>query len=235
MIYDIDRSLPCDARLYMPGRMGVAVDHIVVHYTADAGSAWANAEYARRGKDGDPRISSFHYVIDSSSIFLSVEEHDTAWHAGNDAMSMRSIGIEVCSLGEDFTVGEIARLSWLVQDVMRRYGIPPERVIRHYDVTGKMCPAPYAPNGSDPDGSTWEKLHAIITGGVSGEELPMEFIGRANQDDQLRYFCGMSYKPLKTPAQSDAVQKLYRQIHGSSIPMIEDAKVTQLVSVIGGK
>ena len=219
----------------MPGRAGRAVDYIVVHYTADAGSAWANAEFARRGKDGDKRISSFHYVIDSSSIFQSVDEADTAWHAGDDAMSMRSIGIEVCSVGEDFTLGEIARLAWLVQDVMSRYGIPPERVIRHYDVTGKMCPAPYAPNGSDPTGEKWTKLHAVITGGVGEEGLPMEFIGRANQRDQLRYFCGMAYKPLMTQEQSEAVQQLYRQIHGSAIPMVENERVSQLVSVIDGR
>lgn len=247
MVYPVDISLPCAERLYMKGRLGKKVEYIVVHYTADAGSAWSNAEYARRGKDGDPRISSFHYVIDSSSIFQSVAELDTAWHSGNDDMSERSIGIEVCSLGEDFTPGEIARLSDLVQDIMARRDIPPENVIRHYDVVDrarygstsnphKTCPAPYVPTWGDPDNVKWPKLHAQITGGVAGgEELPMEFIGRANPTDQLRYFCGLEYKDLKTQEQSQAIQDLYRQIHGSSIPMVEHPRVSKLVSVIDGK
>ena len=31
----------------------------------------------------------------------------------------------------------------LLAELMRRYEIPVERVLRHYDVTGKVCPAPF--------------------------------------------------------------------------------------------
>ena len=30
----------------------------------------------------------------------------------------------------------------LGREIMARYGIPPENVVRHYDVTGKLCPRP---------------------------------------------------------------------------------------------
>ncbi len=46
---------------------------------------------------------------------------------------------------------------------MAKYGIGASGVIRHYDVTGKRCPAPYVSAGK------WAELKAAITGGgVSG-------------------------------------------------------------------
>lgn len=37
----------------------------------------------------------------------------------------------------------IAAATALIRTLMERYGIPAERVIRHHDVTGKVCPAPF--------------------------------------------------------------------------------------------
>ena len=50
---------------------------------------------------------------------------------------------------------------------MAKYGIGASGVIRHYDVTGKLCPAPYVA------ASKWAALKAAITGGVvSGGTTP---------------------------------------------------------------
>ena len=32
---------------------------------------------------------------------------------------------------------------WLIRRLMKQYNIPAENVIRHYDVSGKMCPRPF--------------------------------------------------------------------------------------------
>jgi N-acetylmuramoyl-L-alanine amidase CwlA len=37
----------------------------------------------------------------------------------------------------------------LVKELMAKYNIPKENVIRHYDVTGKQCPEPYVRNVAD--------------------------------------------------------------------------------------
>lgn len=58
-------------------------------------------------------------------------------------MNCRAIGIEVVSAGEDYSGTEITKLAWLVQKLMTKYGIGVSGVIRHYDMTGKLCPAPY--------------------------------------------------------------------------------------------
>lgn len=135
-----------------------AVDRIVVHFTATLASARNNVTYFARNEG---QGASAHYFVDdiSPEIYQSVAEGDTAWHAGNWAMNCRSIGIEVVSAGEDFSTTEVEKLTWLVRKLMAKYGIGASGVIRHYDVTGKLCPAPYVAS------SKWAALKAAITGG----------------------------------------------------------------------
>ena len=130
----------CDSRNYTHGRGGHAVDRVVVHYTGTDASAHNNLLYFSR----NAAKASAHYFVDrDGTLRQSVPESDTAWHAGKFAMNRRSVGIECVSAGEDFTEEQVATLAALVQDLMARYGIPAANVIRHYDVTGKECPAPY--------------------------------------------------------------------------------------------
>ncbi|MDY3291578.1 MAG: N-acetylmuramoyl-L-alanine amidase [Parolsenella sp.] len=144
-----------------------AIDRIVVHFTATLASARNNATcFARNEGQG----ASAHYFVDdiTPEIYQSVAEGDTAWHAGDWQMSCRAIGTEVVSAGEDFSATEVEKLGWLVKKLMARYGIGASGVIRHYDVTGKLCPAPYVA------ASKWAALKAAITGGAAhgpGEPL----------------------------------------------------------------
>lgn len=153
---DVCEFIQCDQRNYTPGRRGQRVRRVVVHYTGAKGNAHENLVYFSRNRCG----ASAHYFIGKGGdVRQSVRESDTAWHAGNWGMNLMSVGIEVCSAGEDFTEAQVASLASLVGDLMRRYGIPASGVIRHYDVTGKHCPAPYV------DAGKWARLHARITGG----------------------------------------------------------------------
>jgi N-acetylmuramoyl-L-alanine amidase len=137
-----------------------AIDRIVVHFTATLASARNNATYFARNEG---QGASAHYFVDdiTPEIYQSVAEGDTAWHAGDWQMNCRAIGIEVVSAGEDFSATEVEKLGWLVKRLMARYGIGASGVIRHYDVTGKLCPAPYVA------ASKWAALKAAITGGGS--------------------------------------------------------------------
>ena len=137
-----------------------AIDRIVVHFTATLASARNNATYFSRNEG---QGASAHYFIDdiTPEIYQSVAEGDTAWHAGNWLMNCRAVGIEVVSAGEDFSATEVEKLGWLVRKLMAKYGIGASGVIRHYDVTGKLCPAPYVA------ASKWAALKARITGGGS--------------------------------------------------------------------
>lgn len=134
-------------------------EYIVVHYTDGTGSAENNVTYFR----GGDRQASADFFIDSTSIWRfnpNVAKYYT-WHCGDGGgkygiTNQNSIGIEVVSDGRKFTLRERRRLRWLVKRMMRKYGIPASKVVRHYDASRKLCPAPYI------DAKKWKKLHDYI-------------------------------------------------------------------------
>ena len=157
---NVAEFIQCDGRNYTAGRQGNRISKIVVHYTGTEASAHNNLLYFSRSSAG----ASAHYFIDrDGTLRQSVSEGDTAWHAGHWGTNLCSVGIEVVSGGSDFTEAQVGTLASLVAEIRSRCGIGAEDVIRHYDVTGKLCPAPYV------DGGKWAALHARICGGnVSG-------------------------------------------------------------------
>lgn len=145
---------------------------IVVHNVGTAptyeGAAYANTQYFASGYRG----ASAHYFVDEgSAIWQSVAESDTAWSVGdgasrNGCYNSNSINVEVCG-DWSFDGNRTENLRWLVSALMEKYGIDADHVIRHYDVTGKSCPACYV------DSSRWADLKEYIT---EGEDMtPQEF------------------------------------------------------------
>lgn len=139
--------------------------YIVIHYVGAVSTAKNNVDYYAREKLN----ASAHYFVDETSIWQSVEDRNVAWHCGAktykhpDCRNQNSIGIEMCvkkdSSGEwYFEDATIKNTVDLVKHLMKKYNIPIERVIRHYDVTGKNCPAPYV------DESAWKKFKDSIVG-----------------------------------------------------------------------
>lgn len=57
------------------------------------------------------------------------------------------MGIGVVSVGADFTEAQINTLAALAADILSRCSVSADNVIRRFDVTGKLCPAPNV-NGS---------------------------------------------------------------------------------------
>ncbi|MDO5044296.1 MAG: N-acetylmuramoyl-L-alanine amidase [Coriobacteriia bacterium] len=158
------------------GRSGHDIEYIVLHYTygsqTAAGAAYANTQYFKSAYRG----ASAHYFIDDGDIiWQSVRDEDTAWSVGSRTgykhprcRNYNSISIEVCTKGA-YTAKEIQNASWLVQNLQKQHGIADENVIRHYDVTGKYCPAHYL------DGFKWAALKAQLLGKVptdSNEQKP---------------------------------------------------------------
>ncbi|MDE7434604.1 MAG: N-acetylmuramoyl-L-alanine amidase [Lachnospiraceae bacterium] len=143
-----DHSIPCDPSNYQKNA-GRSVSYVVMHYTGNAkDTAQANANYFH----GAGRKASAHFFVDENSIYQSVALHDAAWHCGAkqykhpDCRNGNSIGIEMCTSGNariaDTTKEHAAHLCVCI---CRRLGITRDQVdtyvLRHYDVTGKLCPA----------------------------------------------------------------------------------------------
>ena len=173
----------CDPSNYRAGRTQ-PVRYIVLHYTA------CNGDTARNNCDYYHRVgglqASAHYFCDEHGVMQSVREGDTAWHCGARAYwhpecrNGNSIGIEMCSRkradGSYYIKPEtVANAATLAKDIMQRYGIDTDHVLRHYDVTGKRCPMPWV---ADP--AQWTAFLATLTpkNTTTDEE---------DEDDMVRY------------------------------------------------
>lgn len=139
------------------GRQKSDIKYIVVHYTANNGdTARNNLDYYAR----EIVKTSAHYFVDENEVCCSVAWDDVAWHCGGGVYkgttpkhyaacrNLNSIGVEMCSRKDAagayyFKDEVILRTAVFVAQLMEDYNIPIERVIRHYDVTGKPCPRPF--------------------------------------------------------------------------------------------
>lgn len=145
---------------YSPNR---TVKHIVVHYTATSASAQNNCQYFGGGDRG---ASADFFVNKDGSIyqFNSDPNNYFSWHCGDGhgaygITNSQSVGIEMVSSGEDFTSQQISSLASLVKTLMGQYNVPAQNVVRHYDASRKLCPAPYI------NESKWKTLWQQITSG----------------------------------------------------------------------
>lgn len=122
--------------------------YIVIHYVGAVSSAQANANYFYEVNRG----ASAHYFVDEKEIWQVVEDKDYAWHCGaskyyNECRNSNSIGIEMCckkSNGNWYIENDtVKKTIELTRHLMAKYHIDIEHVVRHYDVTKKICPEPF--------------------------------------------------------------------------------------------
>lgn len=115
---------------------------IVVHYTANPGSsAKANRDYFNGLKDAHTTKASSHFVIGLDGEIIQCIPSSEISYASNDR-NKDTLSIECCHSDDtgqfnDNTYQSLIQLTgWLCS----RFGLTSQDVIRHYDVTGKICP-----------------------------------------------------------------------------------------------
>ena len=98
-----------------------------------------------------------------------------------------SIGVELCCKKKDMTSRRAEDKDWyfesktienaaeLIKYLMSVYDIPIENVVRHYDVTHKICPAPFVHNESE-----WNKFKERLRG---DDEMVTETYIKVNGKD----------------------------------------------------
>ena len=171
-------QMPCNPGNYT-ARRSSAIRYLVVHYTGAPGTARNNGAYfASRGDIG----ASAHYFVDAQDIVQSVPDSGRAWHCGAasyrhpECRNDNSIGVELCCDQDAagrwrFDPATVANAVQLIRTLMAKYGIDADRVVRHYDVTGKVCPEPWVR-----DAAAWETFQARLT----APETEKEYMTRYN-------------------------------------------------------
>lgn len=132
-----------------PGDKVSKITAIVVHYVGNPGTtAEQNRSYFNNLAELKTAYASSHYVIGLQGEIIQCVPLDEIAYASNNRNS-DTISIECCHMDAEgrFTYDTYNSLVKLVAALCRTYGLNPETdVIRHYDVTGKLCPIYYVNN-----------------------------------------------------------------------------------------
>lgn len=150
---------------------GNAKKYIAMHDVGRVSTAKNNVDYFGGGDRG----ASAHYFVDDNSIWQSVEDNNCSWSVGDgwnsrtktyysDITNNNSIAIEMC-LQPNGTISEktIQNTVELVKYLQAKYGISNDRVVRHFDASGKICPRALSANGW----AGWNSFKNRVNGGVA--------------------------------------------------------------------
>ena len=165
--------------------------YIVVHYTAGSTSKAGSARNIAVMFSNPSVYASADFIVDDDTIvqFNPDVKNRFCWHCGDNrnphsmggkyygsCTNANSIGIELCSTNPNWQASDpanspkwsytdkvIGKAAELVKYLMQTYNIPIERVIRHYDATGKLCPGIIGWNEDSGNAKKWEQFKASLT------------------------------------------------------------------------
>lgn len=148
------------------------VKAIAIHWTADPGATAKNIRdyFDNLGKQHDGqkgnRSASAHYAIDRHGIIQMIPDNEMAYHVGAHKYTemakanympypnMFILGIEMCHDEEDgiFHIDTINHTIDLCANLCNKYDLNPiYDIVRHFDITGKICPKFYVENEKEFD------------------------------------------------------------------------------------
>ena len=165
---DIDVELLTPNEYSRPQTPLEQVNGIVIHYTANPGaSAINNRSYFEGLKDNHATYASSHFIVGlQGEIVQCVPTNEVAYASNN--RNSDTVSIEVCHPDEtgEFTKETYDSLVELTGWLCLYLNVDPNQVIRHYDVTGKLCPLYYVEHEDawknfKVDVYNWAKTHEI--------------------------------------------------------------------------
>lgn len=130
-----------------PGLPLRSIKKIIVHWVANpATSAVANRNYFESLKQGTRGVyASSHYIIGlCGEIIECIPPTELAYHAKN--ANTYSLGIEVCHPDWEGKFSDLTykTLIHFLAKLSMTYTLDPSTdILRHYDITGKVCPKYY--------------------------------------------------------------------------------------------
>ena len=133
------------------------IKYIVIHDTGNTARG-ADAEAHFRYLQTAKRYGSAHYYLDDGQIIQTIGDSLVAWSIGDtwgyknnprrikDATNFNSLSAELCINSDANKYLAYKNLVELTKNLMAKFKVPPERVIRHFDATGKNCPGSWSNN-----------------------------------------------------------------------------------------
>lgn len=141
--------------------------YIVIHYTAGVSSKKGTAKNIANYFNRPNTNASADYIVDDEEIvkYNPSVTKNYCWAVGGNKLATKggskhgivtnknSISIEICSNNKKNKVTQVNDENWfftektmknvieLVKYLCEKWDIPKTNIVRHYDVTGKFCPA----------------------------------------------------------------------------------------------
>jgi N-acetylmuramoyl-L-alanine amidase CwlA len=168
-------------------RLG-GIKYLVIHYVGGLGDAEANVKYYNQTTTKNASADFFvghkgdiwQYNPDPAKRYCWAVGGSKYTNGGGllfgKAANNNSIHIEMCVKSKTGVAPKAANdPNWYITDetlaatieltryLMDLYGIPAERVIRHFDVNGKPCPGVVGWNPLTGSVSAWKSFHAAIS------------------------------------------------------------------------
>lgn len=151
---------PIQTRLLTPNKYSrpqtklKGVKGVVIHWTANEGKgadAEANRRFFENRKSGRTGFGSAHYIVDSTEIVQCLPDSEMAYHVGATSYKTTRFGSypNNCTLGIEMCVNSDGNFKVvydqtveLTAALVKKYNLNPDTdIVRHFDVTGKNCPA----------------------------------------------------------------------------------------------
>ena len=166
---------------------------VVLHATA--GTYPGDLKWLRQGGAPGREVSVHYYINKRGHIVQLVADHDIAWHAGVSRWEVDgrtvygcndvSIGIELENRndGRDpYPPEQYAAARWLTRELVQKYQIPPNQVVRHLDIApGRK---------TDPAGFPWQRFVSEVFADLPGAR-------RCRRPSRCANGCSMS--PIAPP------------------------------------
>lgn len=179
--YEYGKDYICNPTNY--GGTILKPNYIVIHDTGIKNqTALNNGKYFHNNRN---LKASAHFFVDAQYIVRSVPLDKIAWHCGKSTypycINENSIAVEICvSDNASDNYAAYCKAALLTRQLMSKYGIPIENVLRHHDVSGKDCPKSMLSKymGEYPYVMSFENFKLLIrcvySDGVKGEDgLPV--------------------------------------------------------------
>lgn len=191
-------------------RRGNSIRYLVIHDTGNpnrGAGALAHRNYVENNKRG----ASAHYFVDDNVIVQYVGDSKSAGSVGDGKgkygiTNANSLSIEMCINSDADYAKTYKNTVELTKNLMKKFNIPIDRVVRHYDASRKSCPNHMRQN----NWSKWWKFKEDIQKSIEWQidlSKDSEF-GNEVKVIEKDYFSTNGLKIIKTTPDKIYIQQL---------------------------
>ena len=191
------------------------IKFIIIHDTGNpskGADAMMHFKYLQQAK----RYGSAHYYVDDKEIIQTIGDSKVAWAVGDtwakkhrtrsDVYNRNSISVELCINSDIDEYQAYVNLLELTKNLMKKFKINAEHVVRHFDATGKPCPGSWKKD----NWAKWKQFkHDILQPIVYEIDLDKDCeFGKHINMEEKEYFETNGLKVIKTSSDKIYIQQL---------------------------